>query len=796
MKIAYSILKRFLPDLCCSVEKIAETLTSQGFVIESIIHASEIFSPNLIVATMVKRKTGILHDVCTVQIKERQYDVKCEKWGIPEIGKKVIVNLIGDSISTQPICNQRIPEKEEFFIELPPHLPAEEGELISPCIIGDDWVFDVEITANRGDCMSIIGLVREIAAGLDLEYQIPPHHLDVDDTRSTFQVRIDDSDLCSFYSGRLAKNFKIQPSPWWIVHELYLLGQRPINQVVDVTNLVMMETGQPLHAFNASAISDQKIVVRRAINNETLITLDGIERKLTNNMLVIADAKRPVAIAGIMGGYESEVSADTHEIFLEAAIFSGSQIRKTSRELGLRTEASARFERGVDPGSVFYASQRALYLLKEIDPSIKVLKDWVVSGKAVGSEPEIEFASFWVEEVMNCHIPLEKMQVVLTKLGFVLLSQPNNPMVKVKVPSWRPDVQQPIDCAEEVGRIFGYHHIRSQIPSFPYDPDNPRKELLWENILRHYLRSRGLKECVSLSLTSQTNCDLLGIPETDLIRVLNPLSQDHVVLRPNLIISALDILKTNISRGRENFGFFEYGEVFSRTSDPTENPYREEWQLVIVLSGYSYPAYWQQLSQVDIFSLKGLSESLIELTGYPIQKVRWQSIGENPYFDPNLCFCGILENGVPILRGGLIQKAVCDAFGFWGEHYCVEIAWQKLLEQVKMNDFQIQEAKRFPSIRRDISIVVNHDQTWKNIEALVQRVASAHQIPIERVELFDSYQGKHLPPGKKTFSYSIVFRSLLKTLTDNEADEWVNIIKAAIKKEPEILLREELTGGF
>ncbi|NLJ48690.1 MAG: phenylalanine--tRNA ligase subunit beta [Candidatus Atribacteria bacterium] len=796
MKVAYSILKRFLPDLNDPVEKIAEILTSQGFVIESIIPASEIFSSNLTVATLVKRKTGILHDVCTVQMKERQYEIKCEKWGIPGIGKKVIMNLIGDSTSTQPLRNQRIPEKEEFFIELPAHIKAEEGELISPHIIGEDWVLDVEITANRGDCMSIIGLVREIAAGLDLEYQIPSHHFDVEDMISNFQVRIDDQDLCPLYSGRLAINFKIQPSPWWIVHELYLLGQRPINQVVDVTNLVMMETGQPLHAFNASAISDQKIVVRRAKKNESFITLDGIERKLTNTMLVIADAKRSVAIAGIMGGYESEVSPDTHEIFLEAAIFSGSQIRKTARELGLRTEASARFERGVDPGSVFYASQRALYLLKEIDPSIKILKDWVMSGEGVASEPEIEFASSWVEEIMNCHIPLEKMQKALTKLGFILLSQPNNPMVKVKVPSWRPDVQQPIDCAEEVGRIFGYHHIKSQIPSFPYDPGNPRKEFLWENVIRHYLRSKGLKECVSLSLTSQTNCDLLGIPETDLIRVLNPLSQDHVVLRPNLIISALDILKTNIARGRENFGFFEFGEVFSQAKDPVDNPYCEEWQLVIVLSGYSYPSYWQHLSQVDIFSLKGLAESLIELTGYPIQKVQWQSIGENPYFDPNLSFCGILDTGALVLRGGLIQKSICDAFSFWGEHYCLEVAWQKLLDQIKMNDFQLQETNRFPSIRRDISIVVNHDQTWKNIEGLVLKVASSHHIPMERVEIFDSYQGEHLPPGKKTFSYSIVFRSLQKTLTDNEVDEWVKIIKEAIKKEPEILLREELTGGF
>jgi phenylalanyl-tRNA synthetase beta chain len=795
MKVAYSILKRFVPNLDCPAEKIAEILTSQGFVIESITSAADTFSPNLTAATIVKRKSGILYDVCTVQIKDRQYDVKCEKWGIPDIGKKVIVNPIGDLISTQPLRNQRIPEKEEFFIEIPAIIEAEEGELISPQIIGEDWVFDVEITANRGDCMSIIGLAREIAAGLDLEYQIPSQHLDVDDSISNFQVNIDDQDLCPFYSGRLAKNFKIQPSPWWIVSELYLLGQRPINQVVDVTNLVMMETGQPLHAFNASGIFDQKIVVRRAKNNESLITLDGIERKLTNNMLVIADANRPVAIAGIMGGYESEVSPDTQEVFLEAAIFNGSQIRKTARELGLRTEASARFERGVDPGSVFYASERALYLLKEIDPSIKILKDWVVSGEVVSSEPEIEFSSSWVEEIMNCKIPLEKMQTVLTKLGFVLLSQPNNSIIKVKVPSWRPDVQQPIDCAEEVGRIFGYDHIRSQIPSFPFDPGNPRRELLWEGVLRNHLRSIGLKECVSLSLTSQANCDLLGIPEADVIRVLNPLSQDHVILRPDLIISALDIIKTNIARGRENFGFFEYGEVFSRTND-LDNPYCEEWRLVVVLSGHSYPAYWQQFSQIDIFSLKGFAESLIELIGYPLQMVNWQPLDENPYFDSSLSFRGILKNGIEIFRGGLICKTISDAFGFWGEHYCLEVAWQKLFDGIKLNDFQLQEINRYPSIRRDISIVVNQDQTWKNIESLVLKVASSHDLPMERVELFDSYQGKHLPPGKKTFSYSIVFRSTHKTLTDNEVDEWVNIIKAAIKKEPELFLREELAGGF
>ena len=795
MKVSYSILKRFLPDLNYTVEKIAETLTSQGFVIENITNAADVFSPTLTSGTIVKRKSGIVYDVCTIQMKEHQYDIKCEKWGIPEIGKRVILNLIGNSISTQPLLNQRIPEKEEFFIELPDTLKVEEGEAIFPQIIGDDWVLDVEITANRGDCMSIIGLVREIAAGLDLDYQIPPHQLTVDEINSNYQVSINDQDLCSFYSGRLAKNFKIKPSPWWIVRELYLLGQRPINQVVDVTNLVMMETGQPLHAFNASGLSDQTIIVRRAKNNESLVTLDGVERKLNNNMLVIADAKRPVAIAGIMGGYESEVSPDTQEVFLEAAIFVGSQVRKTARELGLRTEASARFERGVDPGSVLYASQRALSLFKEIDPSIKILKDWVVDGEAVAPEPEIEFSCSWVEEIMNCKIPLEKMQTILTKLGFVLLSQPNDSVIKVKIPSWRSDVQQPIDCVEEIGRIFGYDHIQSQIPSFPFDPGNSCKELLWEGVLRGFLRSKGLKECVSLSLTSQTNCDLLGIPDTDVIRVMNPLSQDHVILRPNLIISALDTLRINIARGRENFGFFEYGEVFSRTNN-SNNPYKEERRLVVVLSGFSYPAYWQQISQVDIFSLKGFAESLVDLVGYPLQMVNWQPLGENTYFDSNLSFCGILKNGVEIFRGGLIDKTISDAFGFWGEHYCLEVAWQKLLHQLELKDFQIQEINRYPSIRRDISIVVNQNQVWKNVESLVLKVASSHNLPIEKVELFDSYQGKHLPPGKKTFSYSMVFRSAQKTLTDNEVDEWVNIIKAAIKKEPEILLREELTGGF
>ena len=793
MKVAYSILKRFIPDLNCPVEKIAEVLTSQGFAIESLISSTEIFSPNLIAATIIKRKTGILFDVCTVQINERQHEVKCEKWGIPEIGKRVLLNPMGGSVSTQPLLNQHIPEKEEFFIELPDTFP--EGELLFHHLIGEDWVLDVEITANRGDCMSIIGLAREIAAGLDLDYLIPPHHLVVDEMGSNYQVTIKDPDLCSFYSGRLTKNFKIKPSPWWIIHELYLLEQRPINQVVDVTNLVMMETGQPLHAFNALNISDQKIVVRRAKNNESLKTLDGIERKLTENMLVIADSTRPVGIAGIMGGYESQVSPDTQDIFLEAAIFLGSQIRKTARELGLRTEASARFERGVDPGAVLYASERALHLLQEIDPSIKILKDWVISGEAIRDETEIEFSSSWIGEIMNCEIPLEKMQKILIKLGFILLSQPNDSIIRVKVPSWRPDVQRPIDCAEEVGRIFGYDYVISQIPSFPFDPGNPQKELLGEEVLRNYLRSRGLKECVSLSLNSQANCDILGISPSDIIRVLNPLSQDHVILRPDLIISALDILKTNISRGRENFGFFEYGEVFSRRND-SDKPYNEEWRLAVVLSGYCYPAYWQQLSQIDIFYLKGFAESLIELTGYPLKKIKWQTLGKNPYFDSNLSFCGIIENDIEILRGGLISKKTSDAFGIWGEHYCLEVAWEKLLHQLDTHDFKLQEINRYPSIRRDISIVVNQDQTWESIESLVQQVAFSHDLPIETIELFDSYQGEHLPPGKKTFSYSLIFRSTQKTLTDNEVDEWVGIIKTAIKKEPVIDLREELIGGL
>ncbi len=793
MKVSYSILKRSMKELNCSVEKICDILTAQGFVVENVIRSDEIFSTELFAATVMNRKIGITSGTCTVQFRDRTYDIKCEKWGIPEIGQRVLVNCIGDAISAQPLRTLRNPEKEEFLISLPVEIP--EGAKVYQELVGDDWVFDIEITANRADCLSILGLVREIAVGLDLDYTLPPR--DFTPTKffeSDFHVTIVDHDLCSFYSGRQVKNITIHPSPWWIIHELYLLGSRPINNVVDVTNLVMLETGQPLHAFDATLIADRIIKVRRAKNGETLVTLDGVERKLKNTMLVIADSSEPIALAGIMGGYQSEVSPATQEIILEAAIFKGVQVRKTARELGLRTEASSRFERGVDPGAVLNASQRALYLLKDIDPSILISHNWSVCGEAMISPSEIEFSPSWVGKIMNCDIPRETMEKIMKKLGFLLLSQPDEEIMRVKVPTWRPDVSIPIDCVEEIGRIFGYEYIQSQLPNFSFDPGNKSRVFHMEEKIRQYLVSRGLKETVTLSLTSQANYDKLSLPKNECIQVNNPLSQDHVILRPDLIITALDILKTNVVRGRENFGFFECGEVFSRRNE-IDHPYHEEKRCVIVLNGHFYPSYWQKCSQVDIHYLKGLVENLCELMGYPLSKLVWKPLLTDPYFDPTLSFSGRTSTGKELFRGGLIKKSVGDAFELWGQHFCLEIAWEKIIHELDTTSFQLQEIKRYPSIRRDVSIIVDEERTWEKVQTLINHIASSSPMEIETIELFDSYQGGHLPKGKKAFSFMIIFRSNQRTLTDYEVDGWIGIIKNALKKESGIVLREDLTGG-
>ncbi|MCX6090364.1 MAG: phenylalanine--tRNA ligase subunit beta [Candidatus Atribacteria bacterium] len=641
MKVSYSILKRFLPDLAVPVETIGRVLTDQGFVIESLSPINELFSPALLAATVESVKKGITTSTCSLRINDTVFPIKVENWGVPPEGQRVMVTRTEDGIHTSPVLHPRTGEKAEFLISIPHDFP--EGTNVYRELVGPDWIINIEITANRGDCLSLKGLTREIAAGLDIDSQFPQPSYQTSDFTSDFQLSDEAFDLCPYYTGRHLTGVTVKPSPWWIIKELYCLGCRPINNVVDITNLVMMETGQPLHAFDASLIQGKTLVVRRAHNGESITTIDGIERKLASHHLVIADATTPVGIAGVMGGIDSEVTPYSEDVFLEAAIFQGASVRRTSRELGLRSEASSRFERGVDPNGVLAASERTLSLIQETG-SASIAENWSIVGESKYPLRHIDFSPQDIRDLMACPIPTNQMGRIMEKLGFsVMTCRPD--CISVKVPSWRRDVATTVDCAEEIGRVYGYGNIETKLPEFPFDPGNRTPVSLQEEGLRQYLVSRGLKETVTLSLVSEITINLLALPKEHLVMVENPLSQDKVILRPDLFVAGLEVLKTNVTRGRENFGFFEIGNVYGRTRDDS-HPFLEEKRLLIILSGSSFPPLWQQQAETDLFSLKGLAEEVGDLFGIPSSQLTFVHLDDgNPYFDPLISFSGVTLQG-------------------------------------------------------------------------------------------------------------------------------------------------------
>jgi len=782
MRISYSILKKFLPDLNLPREELITLLTEQGLTVEKSWKIKELFPFPLMVATLEKVKKGMLYSEGEVHFQGETWKVKVNNWGMPEEKTKIIVGVEKGIPHFLP-WEKGKEETIDFLIPLP--FSAEEGEDVTSLLLdNDDIVLDIEVTANRGDCLSCLGLAREVGAKLGLKWQIPPVDYEEADTPSDFSLENQAPDLCPYYTGKHLRQLSVRPSPWWALKELSFLGLRPINNVVDFTNLVMMEVGQPLHAFDASVIKGRKVIVRRAREGEKLITLDGIERELSSGMLVIADAERPIGIAGVMGGKESEITPFTSEVFLEAAIFDRVSVRKTAKALGLRTDASARFERGVDPEKVIYASSRVLHLLgKDGEPA----SGWLITGNPFKEEKKVSFSPQEIEKILGCSIKKEEMIKILAGLGFEINSRPGEETIQATVPSWRSDICLPVDIAEEIGRIYGYDKIISRLPQFSFDPGNQDKKRIKEEKLRKHLVNKGLKEMVSFPLISPEVVELWGEKEEG-IEIKNPLSREQSYLRPHLLLSALEVLKINITRGRNNWGLFEIGKVFQKGIN---TPFQEEERLFMALTGYLLPPLWQKGGEVDIFLLKGLVEELLEIAGFSQKEIRFRE-GGGFALEPSCSFrVEISEKEAG--RGGLLSSSWVKELGFWGKIYVAELNldWLTVKEE---KVFQLKEIVTFPSVVRDISLLVDETTKWGEIEEIVTQAISQEKMEVEKVELFDFFQGGNVPQGKKNFSFRITFRSLERTLNDEEVDKWVQKIKAHLKEKEGVLLREELVN--
>ena len=627
------------------------------------------------------------------------------------------------------------------------------GQDIKPVLGLDDTVIDFDILANRPDCLSVLGLAHEasVAAGHPVVEPNFEYTTCGGDINELVKVRVDDPDLCTRYCAAVVKDIKIEPSPLWMREALHKAGVRPINNIVDITNYVMLEMGQPMHAFDLNSVRGRQIIVRRAKPDETMMTLDSKDRKLTENMLVIADAEGATGLAGIMGGENSEITDKTELVLFESACFDGANIRISGRSLGMRTEAQGRFERGVNVRLCKKALQRALALVDELGAG-KVISGLIDIYPNEQPLPTIRTDVKYVQTLMGIEVPAEKMVEILEKLGIKTIAEGDH--LLCQSPIWRQDIQRGADIAEEVLRIYGYDYIPSKLMEGETVSGHNSAHQKRDALLRRYLCGMGAYEAVTYSFISPKWYDALRLPENDPLRLsvklMNPLGEDYSVMRTTLIPSMLNTLSTNINRGNAGAAFYELGKQFLPKSLPlTEQP-EERPALCIGLYG----------ENATFYTLKGMVEAL--LTRFGVKNVTW-SRSTAPYLHPGRAaqfFAG--EKLLGVL--GEVHPAVAENFKFKTRAYVAEMNLN-VLDESATNVGDVKDMPRFPAVQRDFAFVMKEEMPVGDVMNEMKAIAGEL---CEEVHLFDIYRGVPIQPGEKSVALSITLRAADRTLGEEE----------------------------
>ena len=658
-----------------------------------------------------------------------------------------------------------------FILNSDPDLSARDlrpGDDLRAAIGYHDHVVEFEITPNRPDCLSVIGLAREAAAtfGTPLTLHTPevkgggPGAL-----RDLLDVETPDADLCPRYTARMVRNVKIGPSPLWMRQRLRAMGVRPINNIVDITNYVMLEYGQPMHAFDYRYVKGGRIIVRRAKDGETLTTLDGTPRKLNPSMLVIADAHRAVGLAGIMGGLNSEIVDDTVDVVFESANFDGTTIRRTALSLGMRTEASAKYEKGLDPMNTLPAVNRACELVELLGAGEVV--DGVIDILNHVPQPTVlELEQEKINDLLGTDVSGEEMASILRKLDFQVEGD------RITVPSWRGDVLTMADLAEEVARFHGYNRIpvtlmRGTTTQGGYSPAQRLERRLGQTC-----RSAGYDEIITYSFISPTYYDKIGWapedPRRRSLKILNPLGEDTSIMRTTTLPSMLEILARNYNFRNKSARLYELGRIYLPRADGLADEPK-----VLSLGAYG---------DIDFFGLKGVVEALLH--SIRVGGVSYQACRDNASYHPGRC-ATVCVGGEQIGVLGQIHPTVCANYGVDTALYCAELSFEALMR------FQGPEPEyvplpKFPSVARDIAVVCDASIPVATLENCISRGAKGL---LKEVELFDIYTGAPIPAGKKSVAFNLTLRSDERSLTAAEADEDVKSVLELLQKELGAVLR-------
>ena len=813
MNISYNWLRRYL-DTDLSAERIAEILTELGLEVEEFekietikgglsgVVVGEVLtceehpdSDHLHITTVDVGAEAPLQIVCGAANCRKGLKVMCATVGSvlypidSDEEFKIKRSKIRGVESLGMLCAEDelgIGRNHEGIMELPAEAvvgtPAKEY-----LHIADDYLIGIGLTPNRVDAASHIGVARDLAAylrsrGENVEVKLPSvEGFKVDDTSRTIAVEVINHEAAPRYAGITVSGCKIAPSPEWMQNELRAAGINPKNNLVDITNYVLFELGQPLHAFDADKIEGGKVVVRSAAEGEKFVTLDGVERTLTANDLMICSAERPMCIAGVYGGLDSGISDQTVYVFIESAYFHPVWVLKTAKRFGLNTDASFRFERGIDPNIQVYALKRAAMLMQELAGG-RITSEIIDINPTPASHFEFDFSMERARKLIGKELSEETFLSILASLDVEIRGREGE-VLHVAVPPYRVDVQREADLIEDVLRVYGYNnievsdHVNSTL-SYAPKPDKSRMV----NIASDFLTSNGYTEIMSNSLSKVSYYEgSETYPAERCVKIMNPLSQDLNVMRQTLLFNALEAVELNVNRRNANLRMYECGNCYAYNTEKADDEntlakYEETYRLGIAITGLSSQLSWNSKAEgASFFTLRGIVERLLKRFGIDIYALQSEALQSELYADAVILRQGPKE----VLRMGVVAPSLRKKFDIKQDVFFAEIDFDQLIKMTKKAKIQFKELSKFPEVKRDLALLVDKSVTFAQLRGIA--FATEKKL-LKSVSLFDVYEGDKLPEGKKSYALSFILEDKNQTLTDKQIERTMTNLQTQLEQ--------------
>ena len=810
MKLSYSWLKEYL-ECGLTPQEIADAMTSIGIEVDSVSEEEKL-CPEVVVAEV---KECVMHPdsdhLHVTKVDDGTGELITVVCGAPNVaaGQKVLFARIGAVLPGDfKIKKSKIRGVESFGMicaedelgigndhsgikVLPADAPV--GVTARDYLgLKSEAVIEYEITANRVDAASHVGVARDLYAylklnGIPCSFSYPDVSAFAEGEGEAIPVKVQDVDGAPEYDGITIRDVKVGPSPEWLQEKLLAIGLHPINNVVDISNFVLFELGQPLHTFDADKIAGGKVIVRRAAEGEKIVTLDGVERSLHANDMVIANAEGPMCIAGVFGGIDSGVTESTVNVFLESAYFDPGSIRKTSKTHGLQTDASFRYERGADPGIIPLAARRAALLIQE-------LAGGHITGKVQVNYPQpiekkvIDLDYDRIENFIGKKIGHDVIENILTWLSYDFIEKRQGG-AKVAAPSYMIDVYRECDVVEEILRIYSYnnielpHHMKMSVGTTPVpDPETVR------NYISNFLAANGFNETMNNSLTkSAYYAGLTAFPEERCVRIVNPLSADLNVLRQTLILNGLEVVAYNVNRQIGTLKTFEYGSVYQRlpeTDGKTLASYEEHQCFTLLMSGSPARSWREGARKGSFYELKGYMELLLKRYAVDIFTLETKP-APSDIFAEGISY-SLPGTHEPLAVIGTVSPALARKFDVRQPVFAAEICWQTLLKLVSRVKVKFQEMPKFPEVKRDLAVLIDENVAYADLCRAAQK--SVKKI-LKQVSLFDVYRGDKIPEGKKQYAINFVLQDPEKTLTDQEVEKAMSRLLATFQNQFGAVLR-------